>query len=74
MARPRYRRASLRSERRTGQDGAMEGPLILAFVLVIVIPVAVILSGGILAAVLGTFLYKDNEKGNEGSELLETNC
>lgn len=51
----------------------MEGPLILAFVLVIVIPVAVILSGGIMAAILGTFLYKDNEKGNEGSELLESN-
>jgi hypothetical protein len=63
----------LRSEARAGQDGPMEGAFVLAFVLCVVMPIAVILSGGIASAILGTLLYKDNEKGHEGSELLETN-
>ncbi|HRW37361.1 MAG: hypothetical protein KDB04_02990 [Acidimicrobiales bacterium] len=51
----------------------MEGALVLAFVLCIVMPIGVLVSGGVAAALLGTALYKDNEKGHEGSELLETN-
>ena len=51
----------------------MEGAVAIAIVLAVVMPVAVILSGGIAAAILGTFLYKDNEAGHEGSELLDTN-
>jgi hypothetical protein len=51
----------------------MEGALVLVFVLCVVMPIGVILSGGIAAAILGTVLYKDNEAGNEGSELLDTN-
>ena len=73
MARPRYLGASLRSEPRAGQDDAMEGAVAIVIVLAVVMPIGVILSGGIAAAILGTLLYKDNESGNEGSELLDTN-
>jgi len=51
----------------------MAGAIAVIIALVVVIPVAVIMSGGILAAVMGTLLKVDAEKRNEGSELLDLN-
>jgi hypothetical protein len=48
----------------------MLGALILAFVLVVVIPVVVMMSGPIVAALLGQTLTEDAEERYEGSELL----
>ncbi len=51
----------------------MAGAVIIVIVLIIAIPVAVIMSGGILAGVIGHFVRVDVEKSNEGSELLDLN-
>ena len=51
----------------------MLGALILAFVIVVVIPVAVLMSGGVVAAGLGWLLRRTVDADHEGSELLETN-
>lgn len=55
------------------QDVRMAGAVIIVIVLIIAIPVAVIMSGGILAGVIGHFVRVDVEKSNEGSELLDLN-
>lgn len=51
----------------------MPGGIVIAVVLVIVIPVAVMMSGSILAAALGWSLKDDAEHRNEGSELIALN-
>jgi ABC-type thiamin/hydroxymethylpyrimidine transport system permease subunit len=51
----------------------MPGAIAIVFVLVIVIPVTVCMSGAIVAAVLGYFLTKDAELTHEGSELIDLN-
>ena len=51
----------------------MIGAIALVVVLVVVIPVTVMMSGSIVAAILGTVLKDDGEARNEGSELLELN-
>ena len=51
----------------------MPGAIAVVIALVLVIPVAVIMSGGILAAIMGTLLKIDAEKRHEGSELLDLN-
>jgi len=51
----------------------MIGPAAIIIVLVVAIPVAVLMSGGVLAGVLGFFLKDDVDRSNAGSELLETN-
>ena len=51
----------------------MEGAFVLAFVLCVVMPIGVLVSGGVAAALLGTILHRDNVATNEGSELLDTN-
>jgi hypothetical protein len=56
-----------------GQTVAMLGPLLIVVALVIVIPVAVIISGGVMAVILGHSLRKEGEYRNEGSELLDLN-
>ena len=58
---------------RVGQTVGMLGPLIIVVVLVVAIPVGVIISGGIMAVVLGHGLRKEGEYRNEGSELLDLN-
>ncbi len=51
----------------------MLGPLIIAVVLIVVIPVGFLMSTSVAAAVIG-FLLKDNgEKQHPDSELLDTN-
>ena len=49
----------------------MPGPLILAFVILVFIPVSIMMTGAIVAGILGWSLKDDAEERNEGSELLE---
>ncbi len=51
----------------------MLGAIILAVIIVFVLPSAVLISGGVGAAVLGWFLKDDAEQRHEGSELLDLN-
>ena len=56
-----------------GQTVSMFGAIVILVTLLVVIPVAVIISGGVLAGVIGTVLKINGDKTHEGSELLETN-
>ena len=51
----------------------MIGAIAIAVVIVLLIPVAVIMTGAVMAAALGTTLKEDGETRNEGSELLDLN-
>jgi hypothetical protein len=51
----------------------MAGAILMAIVLVVVIPVAVGMSGAVVAALLGWSLKEDADARNEGSELIELN-
>lgn len=52
---------------------SMFGPLAIILVLVVGIPVAVIMSCAVIAALLGYFVKDDVDRTYAGSELLETN-
>ncbi len=54
-----------------GQTDAVLGAIILTVVIVFVLPSAVLISGGVGAAILGHFLKVDAEERHAGSELLE---
>jgi len=47
--------------------------LILAVALLVALPVAFIITGGVIAVILGQTLSKDVEYLNEGSELIDLN-
>ena len=51
----------------------MAGAILIAIVLVVVIPVAVCMSGALVAALLGWSLENDADARNEGSELIALN-
>lgn len=51
----------------------MVGGIIIAFILVIVAPVAVMMSLSVLAGLLGWSLQKEGVAANEGSELIDLN-
>ena len=51
----------------------MLGAIIIAIVIVIAIPVGVLVSGGVAAAVIGHFLREEGEASHPGSELIELN-
>jgi hypothetical protein len=51
----------------------MLGALILAFIIVIVIPVAICMSGALVAGILGWAAKEDAEARHEGSELIDLN-
>jgi len=51
----------------------MFGPIAIVIVLVVALPVAVLMSGAVGAALLGGVLKSDVDRSHEGSELLETN-
>ncbi len=51
----------------------MLGGIIIAIVLVILIPVALMMTGPVIAALLGWTLKDDAEARNEGSELIALN-
>lgn len=53
--------------------GPMIGPIGIAIVLVVVIPVSVLVSGAVASALLGYFLKEEAETTHEGSELIATN-
>ncbi len=49
------------------------GPIVIAFVIVVLIPVGLLMSGGLASAVLGWFLRDDAEDRHQGSELIDLN-
>ena len=51
----------------------MIGAIILAFVVIIAIPMGVVMSGGAAAAVIGHFLKEEAEASHPGSELIDLN-
>ncbi|MGH9191519.1 MAG: hypothetical protein ACRDZ0_03480 [Acidimicrobiales bacterium] len=51
----------------------MAGAILMAIVLVVVIPVAVCMSGAAVAALLGWSLKEDADARNEGSESIDLN-
>lgn len=51
----------------------MGGGIAIAFVLVVVIPVAVLIGATLAAVVLGWFLKADGEENHPGSELIACN-
>ncbi len=59
--------ASLSCVRKTTQVG----PVIIVIVLVIAIPVSLMVTGAIIAALLGVTIKADVDEQFEGSELLE---
>ncbi len=51
----------------------MLGPILIIIALVIAIPVAVFISAGVMAVILGQSLTHEGEYRNEDSELLDLN-
>ena len=51
----------------------MLGAIIIAVVIVIAIPVAVMMTGAVVAGILGWALKDNGEAVNEGSELIDLN-
>ncbi len=51
----------------------MPGAIIVAVIIVIVLPVLFLITGAVLAVLLGWLLNEDSAAKHEGSELLETN-
>ena len=51
----------------------MLGAIILTVVIVLVLPSAILISGGVGAAVLGHFLKSEAEERHAGSELIDLN-
>ena len=58
-----------------GHPGArlitMLGAAIMVIVLLVVLPVSMLIGGGVLAAIFGQSLTVAKERDNEGSELVE---
>lgn len=52
----------------------MLGPIIIAVLLVVVIPVGFLMSTSVAAGVLGFLLKDDADRRNQGSPLVETNA
>ncbi len=53
------------------QTGSVLGPAIIIFVLLVFIPVSVMMTGGIVAAILGYFIKEDVDEDYEGTEYIE---
>ena len=51
----------------------MLGPLIIAVVIVLILPVVFLVSGAIIAAITGYFLRQNGVATHEGSELIDLN-
>lgn len=51
----------------------MAGTIVIVVTLLVVIPVMVLVSGMVAAAVIGWVLKTDAEQNHEGSELIATN-
>ena len=53
------------------QTVAVIGALIIAFILLVFIPVNVMMTGGAVAGILGYFLKEDVEEEYEGTEYID---
>ena len=51
----------------------MSGALIITIVLIVVIPISVILTGALVAGILGWALKDNGDATHEGSELIDLN-
>jgi ABC-type thiamin/hydroxymethylpyrimidine transport system permease subunit len=51
----------------------MAGAIVIALVILVVLPVAVLLSGAVVAGILGWALKDNGEQTHEGSELIDLN-
>lgn len=51
----------------------MVGVILIVLALVVVVPVGVLVSGGVVAAIIGHFLKGDAELSHAGSELIDLN-
>ncbi|MFN8049932.1 MAG: hypothetical protein U0Q22_00660 [Acidimicrobiales bacterium] len=51
----------------------MVGAVLVVIALLVVVPVGVLMSGGVLAGVIGFFVQKDVDEQHEGSELIDLN-
>ena len=51
----------------------MIGPLLIIVVLVVALPIAFIITGGVISVILGQSLAEEGEYLNEGSELIDLN-
>lgn len=51
----------------------MVGAILILIALLVVIPVAVMLTGGGIAGIISFFLQKDVDESHEGSELIDLN-
>ncbi len=51
----------------------MLGAIIIAVVILVLIPVSVMMTGGVVAAILGWALRDNGEATHEGSELIDLN-
>ncbi len=51
----------------------MSGALIITIVLIVVIPISVILTGALIAGILGWALKDNGDATHEGSELIDLN-
>jgi hypothetical protein len=51
----------------------MLGAILIAVIIIIAIPVAVMMTGAVVAAILGWSLRDNGEAVNEGSELIDLN-
>lgn len=49
----------------------MLGPALIVAILIVVIPVSVCMTGGVVAAILGWALRDNGDATHEGSELIE---
>ncbi|MFM7069505.1 MAG: hypothetical protein ACKOYM_08615 [Actinomycetes bacterium] len=63
----------LASTRRVRQTAQVLGAIIIVVALLVVLPVAFIVTGGVFSVVLGHSLRKEGEYRHEGSELLDLN-
>ena len=52
------------------QTGSMIGAVLMILLLVVVMPVGILMSGALAAALLGGLLKKDVDNAHEGAELL----
>jgi hypothetical protein len=51
----------------------MTGALLIAFTIVVLLPVAIMMTGAVVAALVGWSLKDNGEATHEGSELIELN-
>jgi hypothetical protein len=65
------RREGVHARPRMDQNGAVLGPVIIVVTLLVIIPVAVCMTGAVVAWALGFFLTSDAESKYEGTEYIE---